>query len=58
MVGGSGGMNWLDSGKAWPCNATEGDPSIIRLVVKDPAATFSFIKWERLGITMTRNEKQ
>jgi hypothetical protein len=27
-------MNWLDSGKAWPCNATEGDPSIIRLVVK------------------------
>jgi cellulase len=50
-------MNWLDSGKGWPCNATEGDPSIIRLVMKDPAVTFSFIKWERLGVPMTRSEK-
>jgi len=52
-------MNWLDSAQAWPRNATEGDPSIIRLVLKDSAVvTFGFIKGERLGIPMTRSEKQ
>jgi cellulase len=48
---GSGAMNWLDSGKAGPCNATEGDPSIIRQVEKDPAITFSNIKWGEIGST-------
>jgi cellulase len=50
---GSGAMNWLDSGSAGPCNATEGDPSIIRGVEKDPAVTFSMIKWGDIGSTFS-----
>ncbi|KAL3419268.1 glycosyl hydrolase family 7 protein [Phlyctema vagabunda] len=46
-----GFMNWLDSGSAGPCNATEGAPSVIRQVQPDTAVTFSNIKWGEIGST-------
>lgn len=47
----SGFMNWLDSGNAGPCNATEGAPESILKVEPNPAITFSQIKWGELGST-------
>lgn len=47
----SGFMKWLDSGEAGPCNATEGDPKIIRQVESAPTVTFSQIKWGEIGST-------
>lgn len=36
----SGGfMNWLDSGSSGPCNATEGNPTVITSIVPDPVVT-------------------
>jgi cellulase len=46
-----GNMNWLDSGNAGPCNATEGNPSVIRQVESDPTVIFSNIKWGELDST-------
>ncbi|KAK3935178.1 glycoside hydrolase [Diplogelasinospora grovesii] len=48
----SGGfMNWLDSGNAGPCNATEGNPALIQANNPDAAVTFSNIKWGEIGST-------
>jgi cellulase len=44
-------MTWLDSGNAGPCNATEGNPTIIQQIQPDPAVTFSNIKWGEIGST-------
>jgi cellulase len=46
-----GNMNWLDSGNAGPCNATEGNPSVIVKVEPDPTVVFSNIKWGELDST-------
>ncbi|KAF2639506.1 glycoside hydrolase [Massarina eburnea CBS 473.64] len=46
-----GFMNWLDSGNAGPCNATEGDPKVIQQVEKAPSVVFSQIKWGEIGST-------
>jgi cellulase len=46
-----GNMNWLDSGNAGPCNATEGNPSVIRQVEPDPTVVFSNIKWGEMDST-------
>lgn len=46
-----GFMNWLDSGNAGPCNATEGDPKVILQVEEDPTVIFSNIKWGELDST-------
>ncbi|KAJ9632120.1 hypothetical protein H2203_000521 [Taxawa tesnikishii (nom. ined.)] len=47
----TGNMTWLDSGNAGPCNATEGNPSVI--LAEDPttSVTFSNIKWGDIGST-------
>jgi cellulase len=47
----SGFMSWLDSGSAGPCNATEGDPKVIREIEKAPTVTFSQIKWGEIDST-------
>jgi cellulase len=47
----SGNMTWLDSENTGPWNATEGNPSVISLVEKDSAVTFSQIKWGEIGST-------
>jgi cellulase len=39
---------WWDEGG---CNATEGDPQIIRQIEKAPTVTFSKIKWGEIGST-------
>jgi cellulase len=44
-------MNWLDSGSAGPCNATEGDPKLIQASHPDTSVTFSNIKWGDLNST-------
>ena len=46
-----GNMNWLDSGNAGPCNATEGNPKVIQAIQPDTAVTFSKIKWGEIGST-------
>jgi cellulase len=50
-----GFMNWLDSGNAGPCNATEGDPKVITMIEKAPTVTFSQIKWGDIGSTFKSN---
>ncbi|KAH7321982.1 concanavalin A-like lectin/glucanase domain-containing protein, partial [Rhexocercosporidium sp. MPI-PUGE-AT-0058] len=47
----SGFMNWLDSGNAGPCNATEGDPKVVLKVEPNPAVTWSKVKWGEIGST-------
>jgi len=47
----STGMNWLESGVAGPCSATEGFPEEIIQVEKAPTVTFSNIKWGELDST-------
>lgn len=44
-------MNWLDSGTAGPCNATEGDPALILANNPDLSVTFSNIKYGEIGST-------
>lgn len=44
-------MNWLDSGDAGPCSATEGNPQNIVKVQPAPSTTFSNIKWGEIGST-------
>jgi cellulase len=51
-----GFMNWLDSGNAGPCSATEGDPKVIPSIEKDPAVTFSQIKWGEIGSTFAAKQ--
>lgn len=48
-----GFMKWLDSGEAGPCNATEGDPKVIREVEANPTVVFSQIKWGEIGSTIS-----
>ncbi|KAF2028357.1 glycoside hydrolase [Setomelanomma holmii] len=52
-----GYMNWLDSGDAGPCNATEGDPKVIQQIEKAPTVTFSQIKWGEIGSTFGSSHK-
>ena len=47
----SGGMTWLDSGNAGPCNKTEGLPDTIKKVQPDPSVVFSNIKWGEIDST-------
>ena len=49
-----GSMNWLDSGKAGPCNETEGSPKAIIEVEKDPTVVFSNIKWGEIDSTYNK----
>ncbi|KAJ4354278.1 uncharacterized protein N0V89_006012 [Didymosphaeria variabile] len=51
-----GFMNWLDSGNAGPCNATEGDPKIIQTIEKAPSVIFSQIKWGDIGSTFSAKQ--
>ncbi|KAI4861589.1 glycoside hydrolase family 7 protein [Hypoxylon rubiginosum] len=48
-----GYMSWLDGEKdgAGPCNATEGNPTIIRQIEAHPEVTFSNLKWGEIGST-------
>jgi cellulase len=50
-VDNGGFMNWLDSGNAGPCNATEGDPALILQQHPDASVTFSNIRWGEIGST-------
>ncbi|ORY11044.1 cellulase [Clohesyomyces aquaticus] len=52
-----GFMNWLDTGNAGPCNATEGDPKVVVKVEPAPAVTFSAIKWGEIGSTYSNKIK-
>jgi cellulase len=49
-----GAMNWLDSGAAGPCNATEGFPETIQQIEKNPTVSFSNIKWGEIGSTFAQ----
>ncbi len=44
-------MNWLDSGNAGPCNATEGDPALILKNTPGTSVTWTNIKWGDIGST-------
>ena len=44
-------MNWLDSGEAGPCSATEGNPTDILKQNPDISVTFSNIRWGEIGST-------
>jgi len=46
-------MNWLDGAEDnnGPCNATEGDPALIRARMPDVSVTFSNIRWGEIGST-------
>ncbi|KAM7184724.1 endoglucanase EG-1 [Rhypophila sp. PSN 637] len=48
-----GNMKWLDSieSGAGPCNATEGAPSFITTVEKNPEVTYSNLRWGDIGST-------
>jgi cellulase len=48
-----GFMNWLDSGDAGPCNATEGAPAVVVTKEKFPTVTFSKIQWGEIGSTFS-----
>ena len=52
-----GAMQWLDSGEAGPCNATEGFPSSIQHIEKAPTVTFSQIKWGEIGSTFAEKNQ-
>lgn len=49
-------MSWLDGDGAGPCNATEGDPKVIREIQPDTAVTFSNIKWGEIDSTYTAEQ--
>ena len=46
-----GFMKWLDSGNAGPCNATEGDPALIKQQNPNTQVTWSKVKWGEIGST-------
>jgi cellulase len=46
-----GAMQWLDSGAAGPCNATEGFPRVIEQVEPNPEVTFTNLRWGEIGTT-------
>lgn len=46
-----GYMNWLDSGSAGPCNATEGDPTLIEAEHPDAQVIFEKIRYGEIGST-------
>ncbi|KAI1816517.1 endoglucanase EG-1 [Poronia punctata] len=48
-----GFMSWLDGAAdgAGPCNATEGDPNVIRQIEPAPQVTFSNMKWGEINST-------
>ncbi|EHK96098.1 putative endo-beta-1,4-glucanase celB [Glarea lozoyensis 74030] len=46
-----GFMNWLDSGNTGPCNATEGNPEVIKQIQPDPSVVFSQVKWGEIDST-------
>lgn len=50
-----GFMNWLDSGNAGPCNATEGDPKIIREIEKAPSVIFSQVRYPPPSAAQSRH---
>lgn len=51
-------MAWLDqaSSGSGPCNATEGNPEVIRQVQPDTQVTFSNIRWGDIGATFAAND--
>lgn len=48
-----GFMDWMDgvASGAGPCNATEGNPDVIRQIQPDTAVKFSKLKWGEIGST-------
>ncbi|KAI6859394.1 Endo-beta-1,4-glucanase [Hortaea werneckii] len=48
-------MNWLDSGNSGPCNATEGNPEIIRATNPDTSVKFSEVRWGDIGTTYKKS---
>ncbi|KAK4201140.1 concanavalin A-like lectin/glucanase domain-containing protein [Triangularia verruculosa] len=47
-------MSWLDGlPNNGPCNATEGDPALIRAQVPDVSMTFSNVRWGDIGSTFS-----
>lgn len=46
-----GFMNWLDSGNAGPCDATEGDPALIVEKYPDTSVVYSKIRYGEIGST-------
>jgi cellulase len=48
-----GFMTWLDGGDSGPCNATEGNPTVITQVEADPSVVFSQVKWGEIDSTYT-----
>ncbi|KAF2747866.1 glycoside hydrolase family 7 protein [Sporormia fimetaria CBS 119925] len=52
-----GFMQWLDSGEAGPCSATEGDPKNVVVVEPRPEVTFSQIRWGEIGSTSNMRKR-
>ncbi|KAJ0120789.1 glycosylhydrolase family 7-1 [Diaporthe amygdali] len=50
-----GYMNWLDEGSNGPCNATEGNPTLIQQNEPGTHVVFSNIKWGDIGSTFSSN---
>lgn len=44
-------MNWMDSGDAGPCNATEGNPELILANQPDTHVNFSNVRWGDIDST-------
>ncbi|KAI5867237.1 glycoside hydrolase family 7 protein [Durotheca rogersii] len=49
-------MNWLNSGRAGPCDLREGNPAVIKERRPDTAVTFSNIRWGDIGSTYGRSQ--
>ncbi|KAI0113917.1 putative endoglucanase [Nemania sp. FL0031] len=49
-------MNWLDSGSNGPCNATEGDPTLIAQNYPRTHVVFSNIRWGDIGSTFADDD--
>ncbi|GKT66158.1 endoglucanase type C [Colletotrichum tofieldiae] len=45
-------MEWLDQGNSGPCNATEGNPSVVTKIEPNPEVTFGNIRYGELNSTM------
>jgi cellulase len=50
-------MNWLDSGSAGPCNATEGNPALIEANDPTTSVTFSDIRIGDIGSTFSAGRR-
>lgn len=48
-------MAWMDqtSSNSGPCNATEGNPEVIKTIESNPVVTFSKIRWGDIGSTFS-----